>query len=114
MADKLIKVDKNGTKYYADVVCRRCGGAGGADDEWFGSAGNPHRQPVVEIRFQPVDVALRNRKQLGEIAQSDPLHGGKASAAPFRHGHENGDDEGCEISVEFFATSFLFAEYMVY
>lgn len=33
MADKLIKIDKNGTKYYASTICRRCGGAGGAE-QW--------------------------------------------------------------------------------
>lgn len=29
----LIKVDKNGTKYWGDYTCPRCGGAGGAD-QW--------------------------------------------------------------------------------
>lgn len=33
MGEKLIKVDKNGTKYWANNVCRRCGGAGGAE-QW--------------------------------------------------------------------------------
>ena len=33
MGDKLIKIDKNGTKYYADCRCQRCGGAGGLD-QW--------------------------------------------------------------------------------
>ena len=32
MAKKvLIKIDKNGTKYWADYTCRRCGGQGGSD-----------------------------------------------------------------------------------
>ena len=28
---QLIRVDRNGTKYYADYTCRRCGGLGGSD-----------------------------------------------------------------------------------
>ena len=31
---KLIKIDKNGTKYWADDTCRRCGGAG-ERSEWY-------------------------------------------------------------------------------
>lgn len=31
MAATLIRIDKNGTKYYASYTCLRCGGAGGAD-----------------------------------------------------------------------------------
>lgn len=31
MKDVLIKVDKNGTKYWANYTCPRCGGAGGSD-----------------------------------------------------------------------------------
>lgn len=31
---KLIKIDKNGTKYYADDTCRRCGGLG-ERSEWY-------------------------------------------------------------------------------
>ena len=30
-----MKTDKNGTKYYADYTCRRCGGAGGSDNWKF-------------------------------------------------------------------------------
>lgn len=33
MEDFLIKVDKNGTKYWGNMTCPRCGGAGGAD-QW--------------------------------------------------------------------------------
>lgn len=31
MARTPFKIDKNGTKYYVDYTCRKCGGAGGAD-----------------------------------------------------------------------------------
>ena len=31
MAKWLVKVDKNGTKYWANDVCQRCGGTGGSD-----------------------------------------------------------------------------------
>lgn len=34
MARTLIRIDKNGTKYYADDTCRRCGGAG-ERSEWY-------------------------------------------------------------------------------
>lgn len=34
MEPKLIRVDKNGTKYWGDNTCPRCGGQGGRD-EWY-------------------------------------------------------------------------------
>ena len=31
MASTLIKIDKNGTEYWGNNTCQRCGGAGGSD-----------------------------------------------------------------------------------
>ena len=81
MEDKLIKVDKNGTKYYADYTCQRCGGAG-ASDRWLytgrtcydcggsGKSAIPHIYKVYTPEYQAkLDArrAKRNEKRIAEL-----------------------------------------------
>lgn len=81
MEDKLIKVDKNGTKYYADYTCQRCGGAG-ASDKWLytgrtcydcggsGKSATPHIYKVYTPEYQAkLDArrAKRNEKRIAEL-----------------------------------------------
>lgn len=81
MEDKLIKVDKNGTKYYADYTCQRCDGAG-ASDRWLytgrtcydcggsGKSATPHIYKVYTPEYQAkLDArrAKRNEKRIAEL-----------------------------------------------
>lgn len=75
MADKLIKIDKNGTKYYASTACRRCGGAGGAE-QWAltgytcyrcgGSGIDPHPQVYKEYTEEYAQKLEARRRKAQE------------------------------------------------
>lgn len=71
MADKLIKIDKNGTKYYADYACRRCGGLGGGD-QWAytgytcyecGGSGLAHKPYIYKIYTPEYEAKLAERRE---------------------------------------------------
>jgi len=80
MEDKLIKIDKNGTKYYADYTCPRCGGAGGSDKWQFtgwtcydcggsGKSANPHIYKVYTPEYQAKLDAQRAKRQAKKRAE---------------------------------------------
>lgn len=71
MADKLIKIDKNGTKYYADYACRRCGGQGGLD-QWAytgftcfecGGSGIAHKPYIYKVYTPEYEAKLTERRE---------------------------------------------------
>lgn len=80
MKDKLIKVDKNGTKYYADYTCPRCGGAGGSDKWQFtgwtcydcggsGKSAKPQIYKVYTPEYQAKLDAQRAKRQAKKRAE---------------------------------------------
>lgn len=78
MARTLIRIDKNGTKYWVDDTCRRCGGVG-ERSEWYYTGltcwecgGTGHGKPRVEKEYTPEHAAVlearraeREAKKLG-------------------------------------------------
>lgn len=79
MADKLIRVDKNGTKYYADCTCQRCGGAG-YSDKWYytgkkcyecGGSGKstPHIYKVYTPEYEAKLAERRQKRAAKRMAQ---------------------------------------------
>lgn len=78
MSRKLIRIDRNGTKYYADDTCQRCGGIG-QRAEWYYTGltcyecgGTGHTTPRVEKVYTPEYAAIldarraeREAKKLG-------------------------------------------------
>lgn len=77
----LIKVDKNGTKYWACPVCRKCGGAGGAD-AWIhtgwtcyrcgGTGEDPH--PDVYKEYTPEYQAKLDQQRAKREAKKQAEH----------------------------------------
>lgn len=72
----LIKIDRNGTKYYADDTCLRCGGVG-ARDEWFytGSTcyecgGTGHSRMRTWKEYTPEYEAKLEARRLLKIAKA--------------------------------------------
>jgi DnaJ-class molecular chaperone len=70
MEDKLIKVDKNGTKYYANYTCQRCGGLGGSDKWQFtgwtcyecGGSGVSNKPDIYKVYTPEYEAKLNERR----------------------------------------------------
>ncbi len=76
-----LRTDKNGTKYYANYTCPRCGGAGGSDKWAFtgwtcyecgGTGESP--TPVIEKEYTPeyrakLDERARKRAEAKRAKQ---------------------------------------------
>ena len=70
MEDKLIKVDKNGTKYYANYTCQRCGGLGGADKWQYtgwkcyecGGSGISHKPQIYKVYTPEYEAKLNAQR----------------------------------------------------
>ena len=70
MEDKLIKVDRNGTKYFANYTCRRCGGAGGSDKWQFtgwscyecGGSGITSKPDIYKVYTPEYEAKLNERR----------------------------------------------------
>lgn len=89
MSDKLIKIDKNGTKYYADNRCPRCGGQGGRD-EWVytgytcfecGGTGFAQKPYVYKVYTEEYEQKLKSqrakraeKRRQERAAQADELN----------------------------------------
>ena len=86
---RLIKIDKNGTKYYEDWRCSRCGGAGGADAWQYtgytcwecGGTGMRHSPkiykeytPEHEEKLRAQREKAREKKLAEERAKADELN----------------------------------------
>lgn len=80
MARVLLKVDKNGTKYWGDYTCRRCGGAGGSDKWQYtgwkcyecGGSGKSDRPDIYKEytpEYQAKLDARRAKRQAKRIAE---------------------------------------------
>lgn len=94
MARTLIRIDRNGTKYYADDTCKRCGGAG-ERSEWYytgmtcyecGGTGrsNPRIEKVYTPEYQAVldeRRAEREAKKLGYASAQEMRKAREAEAA---------------------------------
>lgn len=76
-----LRTDKNGTKYYANYTCPRCGGAGGSDKWSFtgwtcyecGGTGESST-PVIEKEYTPeyrakLDERARKRAEAKRAKQ---------------------------------------------
>lgn len=70
MKDIYIRTDKNGTKYYHNYTCRRCGGAGGAD-QWkatgwtcyeCGGSGVASSPEVIKVYTPEYEAVLAERR----------------------------------------------------
>lgn len=86
-----LRTDKNGTKYYANYTCPRCGGAGGSDKWAFtgwtcyecgGTGESP--TPVIEKEYTPeyrakLDERARKRAEAKRAVKKavNPLYGKK-------------------------------------
>ncbi len=65
-----IRTDKNGTKYYADYTCQRCGGAGGSDKWQFtgwscyecGGSGKSHKPMLIKEYTPEYEAKLAERR----------------------------------------------------
>lgn len=90
MARALIRIDKNGTKYWADDTCRRCGGAG-ERSEWYYTGltcyecgGTGHSTPRLEKEYTPEYAAKLESRRLEREARKL----GYASADAMREARE--------------------------
>lgn len=90
MARTLIRIDRNGTKYWADDTCRRCGGAG-ERSEWYYTGmvcyecgGTGHSTPRLEKEYTPEYAA----KLEGRRAEREARKLGYASADAMREARE--------------------------
>lgn len=75
MARALIRIDKNGTKYWADDTCRRCGGAG-ERSEWyytglvcFECGGTGRVTPRIEKEYTDEYAAVLKERRLTREAR---------------------------------------------
>ena len=65
-----IRTDKNGTKYYADYTCQRCGGAGGSDKWQFtgwtcyecGGSGKSAKPEIIKEYTPEYEAKLAERR----------------------------------------------------
>ena len=65
-----IRTDRNGTKYYADYTCQRCGGAGGSDKWRFtgwscyecGGSGKSHKPMIIKEYTPEYEAKLAERR----------------------------------------------------
>lgn len=82
---KPFKVDRNGTQYFADWTCRRCGGAGGAD-EWTytgwtcyecGGSGMAAKPDIWKVYTPEYEAKLTARR---EARQAKRMEERKATA----------------------------------
>lgn len=79
------KTDRNGTKYYYDWTCQRCGGAG-ASDKWCftgricyecGGSGKAHKPQVVKVYTPEYEAKLAARRQ-ARLKANEPTDEQKA------------------------------------
>ena len=71
MARVYVKTDKNGTQYFADYTCPRCGGAGGADAWKFtgwtcyecGGTGQSDKPTIIKIYTPEYEEKLRAQRE---------------------------------------------------
>lgn len=77
MARVLIKIDRNGTKYYSDDTCRRCGGLG-ERSEWYNTGfycfecgGTGHSAPRIEKVYTPEYEAKLEVRRLERMAKKE-------------------------------------------
>jgi len=75
MGRTLIRVDRNGTKYFADDTCRRCGGVG-ERSEWyytglvcFECGGTGRSKPRIEKEYTPEYAAVLEERRLNREAR---------------------------------------------
>lgn len=86
MARTLIRIDRNGTKYWADDTCKRCGGAG-QRSEWYYTGmtcwecgGTGRTDPHIEKEYTPeYEAVLAERR-----AEREAKKRGYASAEAMR------------------------------
>lgn len=69
MSRVLIRIDRNGTKYWADDTCKRCGGAG-QRSEWYYTGltcyecgGTGHSAPRMEKEYTPEYAAVLKERR---------------------------------------------------
>lgn len=93
MSRTLIRVDRNGTKYWADDTCKRCGGAG-ERSEWYYTGmtcyecgGTGHSKPHMEKEYTPEYAAklkasrdLREARKAGYASAEEMREAQKAKA----------------------------------
>lgn len=79
---KYIKTDKNGTEYYYDYTCRRCGGAGYSDKWCFtgkvcyecgGKGVSPERPQIVKKYTPEYAAKLDEKREARRIKQEQEL-----------------------------------------
>lgn len=75
MARVLIRIDRNGTKYWADDTCKRCGGAG-QRSEWYYTGltcyecgGTGHTTPRIEKEYTQEYADLLKERRLAREAK---------------------------------------------
>lgn len=88
-----LRTDKNGTKYYANYTCPRCGGAGGSDKWAFtgwtcyecgGTGESP--TPVIEKEYTPeyrakLDERARKRAEAKRAKQVEEFNNNRLAIA---------------------------------
>ena len=88
-----LRTDKNGTKYYANYTCPRCGGAGGSDKWAFtgwtcyecGGTGESST-PVIEKEYTPeyrakLDERARKRAEAKRAKQVEEFNNNRLAIA---------------------------------
>lgn len=88
-----LRTDKNGTKYYANYTCSRCGGAGGSDKWAFtgwtcykcGGTGESST-PVIEKEYTPeyrakLDERARKRAEAKRAKQVEEFNNNRLAIA---------------------------------
>ena len=108
MARTLIRIDKNGTKYWSDDTCRRCGGAG-ERSEWYYTGctcyecgGTGRSTPRLEKEYTPEHAALlearraeREAKKLG-YASAEAMRAAREAEAARREAERQAEEERIE------------------
>lgn len=108
MARQLIRIDKNGTKYWADDTCRRCGGAG-QRSEWhytgltcWGCGGTGRAKCRVEKEYTDEYAAVlkerranREAKKLG-YASAEEMRLAREAEAARREAERIAEEERAE------------------
>lgn len=108
MARQLIRIDKNGTKYWADDTCKRCGGAG-QRSEWYYTGltcyecgGTGHSKPRMEKEYTDEYAAVlkerranREAKKLG-YADADAMRAARKAEAERREAERKAEEERAE------------------
>ena len=115
MKDIYIRTDKNGTKYYHNYTCRRCGGAGGAD-QWkatgwtcyeCGGSGVASSPEVIKVYTPEYEAVLAERrakraekKSAERRAKAEELNGRQDLRRPRKHLPGQGHAEGTRMQMD--------------